>query len=70
MARITGIKYHKTTSGKLKSITIDLKKWGQYIEDFLDMIEIERIKSTTGTDDYFSHEQVKKSLERKHKIKL
>lgn len=46
MARIAGIKYNKTTGGKVKSVTIDLKKWGEYFEDFLDMIEVERIKNS------------------------
>lgn len=46
MARIAGIKQHRTTTGKLKSVTIDVKKWGEYIQDLLDLIEIESIKKT------------------------
>ncbi len=44
MALISGIKINKTSTGKTKSITIDVKRWGSYLEDFLDMIEIDRIK--------------------------
>jgi hypothetical protein len=70
MARIAGIKYHKTAGGKLKSITIDLQKWGEYLEDFLDMLEVERIKKSADGKIKATQQQVKKLLERKHKVKL
>ena len=70
MARIAGIKQHRTATGKLKSITIDVKKWGEYVQDILDLIEIERIKSSPDGEFGGTLEDVKKMLEKKHKIKL
>lgn len=68
MARIAGITYNKTATGKVKSVTIDLKKWGQYLEDFLDIVEIERVNTLNGPGDYYTLEQSKKITERKRKI--
>ena len=70
MARIAGIKFNKSVSGKPKSVTIDLKRWGSYLEDFLDLIEYERIKNGPDGEIVANHEDVKKMLEKKFKIKL
>ncbi|MFA4852823.1 MAG: hypothetical protein WC868_08955 [Bacteroidales bacterium] len=36
---MTGIKYITDEKGNKQSIVIDLKKWGEYIDDILDAIE-------------------------------
>jgi hypothetical protein len=40
MARIAGIKLHKTPTGKLKAVTFDLKKHGNMINPYLEKIGI------------------------------
>ncbi|MBX3165311.1 MAG: hypothetical protein KF900_12620 [Bacteroidetes bacterium] len=67
MARIAGIKEHKSASGKVTSITIDLKKWGDYLEDFLDMIKVERIKNSSDGEVVATHAEIKKMLAKKLK---
>jgi hypothetical protein len=62
MARISGVKYNKTISGKIKSVTIDLSKWGEYLEDFLDMIEVKRIKSSPDGKVFYKWSEAKKKL--------
>ncbi len=65
MARIAGIKFVKNSRGKNTKVTIDLKKWGEYLEDFFDMLEIEKARDeeTTPWEDF------KNELIRKKKIK-
>jgi hypothetical protein len=40
MARIAGIKLYKTSTGKLKAVTVDLKKHGSMINPYLEKIGI------------------------------
>lgn len=40
MARIAGITLNKTTSGKLKSVTIDLKKHGELMNPILEELGV------------------------------
>jgi hypothetical protein len=42
MARIAGITYKKDDSGKKRFVTIDLDKWGEQVQDLLDLIEAEK----------------------------
>jgi hypothetical protein len=70
MARIAGIKYEKTASGRKKSITIDLKRWGSYLEDFMDMLDVEAIKKSSDGEIVATHEEVKAMLAKKHNIKF
>ena len=65
MARIAGIKYNKTNSGKVKSITIDLSKWGEYLEDFIDLIEAEAVKRK---NDFISWDKAEKMLDKKSHV--
>jgi len=41
---MTGIQYITDEKGNKQSIIIDLKKWGEYVEDFLDVIEAKQRK--------------------------
>ncbi len=41
---MTGIQYITDEKGNKQSIIIDLKKWGEYVEDFLDAIEAKQRK--------------------------
>ncbi|TAF74634.1 MAG: hypothetical protein EAZ53_08280 [Bacteroidetes bacterium] len=67
MARIAGIKEHRSDSGKLKSITINIEKWGSHLEDFLDMIEVESVRKK---NDFIGWDEFKtKSLKLKLKLK-
>ena len=45
MSRIAGIKFHKNNKGDIESITVNLKKWGNELEDFLDRLKIQRYKN-------------------------
>ena len=65
MARIAGIKYHKTVTGKTTAVTINLKKWGAELEDFLDKIEIKKYRN----EPTLPLEKVIKKLDKKHGIK-
>ena len=38
MARIAGIKLHKTPSGEIKSATIDMKKHGELLKPLLEKV--------------------------------
>lgn len=66
MAHIAGLKTVTTTTGKIKSVTIDMKRWGHLMEDVLDAIHIERAKASTS---YQPWEDVKRKLNKKHGIK-
>jgi hypothetical protein len=65
MGHISGVKYHKTVNGKIKSVTINLTKWGEYLEDFLDMIEVKRIKNSPDGKVFYDLSEVKKKLKGK-----
>ncbi len=69
MAPILGIKYETISTSKLKSVTIDLKKWGNYVADVLDLIEIEAIKKSSDGEFGGTWEDVKKKMDKKHSVK-
>ena len=66
MARIAGVQFEKDSKGRKKKVTIDLKKWGEYLEDFFDMLEIEMARD----EETVPWEKVKKELIKKKKINL
>jgi hypothetical protein len=39
MARVAGIQFNKTPGGKIKSVTIDLKKHGEVINTLLEKLD-------------------------------
>jgi hypothetical protein len=47
MARIAGVQIERNTKGTATHIRINLKKWGNDLEDFLDKLEI---KSREGEE--------------------
>ncbi len=65
MPRISGIKYHKTLTGKVKSVTIDLNRWGTHLEDFFDLVEAHQRRDQPS----INLDKVIKKLDRKHGIK-
>lgn len=65
MTRIAGIKMETTAKGKIKSVTVDMKRWGHLMENFLDQIAIERAR----TEESIPWEEVKGRLDKKHGIK-
>jgi hypothetical protein len=65
MGHISGVTYHKTVKGKIKSVTINLNRWGEYLEDFLDMIEVKRIKNSPDGKVFYDWKEVKKKLKAK-----
>ena len=66
MARIAGIKTTTTASGKLKSVTVDMKRWGYLMEDVMDAIAIEQAKAANN---FTPFDEVIKRLDKKHGIK-
>lgn len=60
-----GITYKRTASGKPISVTINLKKYGSAIEDFLDRAEIDKHRK----DPAESLRKVITRLDKKHGIK-
>ena len=65
MAHIAGVKVLKNSHGKPTKLVIDIHKHFNFIEDFLDMLDIEIRK----TSEKFSFDKVVKSLDKKHGIK-
>ena len=65
MAAIAGLKMHTTSTGKVRSVTIDMKRWGHLLEDVIDGIIIEQRRNEPSTP----WEEVKAKLEKKHKMK-
>jgi hypothetical protein len=65
MARIAGLTFIRDTKGRPTKMIVDLKKWGDKLEDFLDMIEVERRKGEPS----YPLEDVVKQLDKKHGIK-
>ena len=62
MAHIAGIKFEKDSKGRNKKIIIDLKKWGEYFDEFLDVLEAEsRVNEVT-----FPFAEVKRELDKIH----
>ena len=66
MTQVAGLKIEKYSSGKIKSVTVDMKRWGYLMEDVLDAIQIDKAKAS---NDYAPWEDVKKKLNKKHGIK-
>lgn len=60
-----GIIYKRTATGKPTSVTINLKKHGAAIEDFLDRAEIEKHRNDPTVD----AEKVIARLDKKYGIK-
>lgn len=60
-----GITYKRTARGKATAVTINLKKHGAALEDFLDRMEIEK----HGNDPTIDAEKVIARLDKKHGIK-
>jgi len=65
MAYISGISYIKDSKGNNRKIIIDLKKWGEYLEDFIDMIDVKAREN----EERFPLSQVKDELDKYHKVK-
>lgn len=65
MARIAGIKMETTSTGKIKSVTVDMKRWGYLMEDVLDAIAVERARAS---NDFTPWPEIKKRLDKKHGI--
>jgi hypothetical protein len=65
MGRIAGIQVERNAKGKPTHIRIDLKKWGDLLEDFLDKIDVELRRD----EETFPWEDVKKKLDKKHGLK-
>jgi hypothetical protein len=65
MAYISGISYIKDSKGNNRKIIIDLKKWGEYLEDFIDMIDVKAREN----EERFPLSQVKDELDEYHKVK-
>jgi hypothetical protein len=66
MTRIAGLKTVTTTTGKIKSVTVDMKKWGHLMEDVLDSMAAEK---ALQSNDYTPWETVKKRLDKKHRVR-
>jgi hypothetical protein len=60
---MTGIKYITNDKGEKQSVIIDLKKWGDIIEDIFDAIEAKsRVNEKSE-----SYDSVRKKILAKHK---
>ena len=66
MPRIAGLKTETFATGKIKSVTVDMKRWGHLMEDVLDRIALERAHKS---NDFTPWEIVQKKLDKKHGIK-
>jgi hypothetical protein len=62
MARIAGITYKKDDNGKKRFVTIDLEKWGEQVQDLLDLIEAEKRRS----EPKISWDKVKTEMHKQH----
>ena len=63
MKTIAGLQIEKTSKGKIKSVTLNMKRWGYLMEDVLDAIAaVKGLK-----EDTISWEVVKAKLDKKHK---
>lgn len=65
MPRIAGLKMQTTTTGRITSVTVNMKRWGHLMEDILDAMGVERSRLETTTP----WEPLKKKLDKKHGIK-
>ena len=73
MSGIAGIKLHKTPTGKIKSVTIDVKKHGDLLQPLLEKInaaekeEFERewAEAMKPNSNYITPEQLRKNLYKK-----
>jgi hypothetical protein len=64
MSRIAGISYLENEKGERTKIVIDLKRWGNYLEDFIDRIEAE----LNDNEKTVPWTEVKEKLDKKHKL--
>lgn len=62
MARIAGLKKHRSPSGKVTHVTLSVKHFGHLLEDILDGIEIDKAKQKA---DFIEWDEAKKKLEKK-----
>ncbi len=64
MARIAGVKVIKDSKGRPKQVLIDIKKHGEYLEDFLDHLDVEARRDEGNV----AWESVVSRLDKKHQI--
>lgn len=62
MARIAGLKKHRSPSGKVTHVTLSVKHFGHLLEDILDGIEIDKAKKKA---DLIEWDKAKKRLDKK-----
>ncbi len=65
MGKVAGVKFERNSRGKATKITVDLSKWGEELQDFLDHIAVLQRKS----DAVYSFDKVVKQLDKKHGVK-
>lgn len=65
MGKVAGVKFEKKSKGKATKITVDLSKWGEELQDFLDHIAVLQRKC----DAVYSFDKVVKQFDKKHGIK-
>ena len=61
MARIAGLKLHKTTAGKVTHVTLSRKHFGSIVEDLIDAADLDKARKSPAVP----WEEAKKRLLKK-----
>lgn len=64
MSRIAGVQKIKGSKGRVTKLVIDVKKHEAFLEDFLDHLAIQEVKSKK--QQYHPWEKVREEVNRKH----
>lgn len=65
MARIAGLKLHKSTSGKVTHVTLSRKHFTEIVEDLIDVAELKAARK----GDTIPWEEARKAINKKHRLK-
>ena len=60
MGKLAGVKYEKDSTGRVKSVTLDMKYHSRFLEDYIDRLKIEEAKKDATFKDW---EEIKTELD-------
>ena len=63
MSKLAGVKFERDTRGRVKKVTLDMKKHSAFLEDYLDHLKIEEAKKDA---EFIPWDDAVKVLDKQH----
>jgi len=63
MSKLAGVKFERDTRGRVKKVTLDMKRHSAFLEDYLDHLQIEEAKKDA---EFIPWDDAVKELDKHH----